>query len=340
MIYDATATGHAFHVAHRVSARVRFCAVYYLGVFLSPSRPAANCRHPSKSNITQSTASQRTGWVLCSWPCALILRISSFSGQAGVIMAPIGRAIILLSSIFRAQAWVSSPYLPATRVHRPLSMAIDYNDPIVAEEFALVQPMDFDDVEIELQEQGIRVPASMNEMDVKLMLVEVRLRSSGKLKGTTEKKKRPDKFASKFEEAMWTKPAFNEFYETLREKDDHNAQNVVAEYVNDKDLALQRYGKDYKALIRKADEALNAPPPVKSPTLIFSGFPANMGEAACKMTLESLGTVVEFECAADDEFPVLRGKVTYEDIEDAKKAVAQYDGMDMGMGTKLELASV
>jgi hypothetical protein len=241
---------------------------------------------------------------------------------------------------FASMAHGFSPLPMSSRsTGRPLLMAIDYNDPVVAEEFALVQPMDFDDVEAELQEKGIRVPASMNEMDVKLMLVEMRLRYSGKLNGTTEKK-RPDKFSSKFEEAMWTKPQFKEFYETLKAKDDHNAQNVIAEYLNDKELALQRYGKDYKALIRKAEAALTAPPPVNSPTLTFSGFPANMGEAACKMTLESLGAVTEFECIEDDDFPVLRGKVTYEDIEDAKKAVAQYDGMDMGMGQKLELASV
>lgn len=58
------------------------------------------------------------------------------------------------------------------------------------------------------------------------------------------------------------------------------------------------------------------------------------------MTLESLGAVTEFECIADDDLPILRGKVTFEDIESAKKAVAQYDGMDMGLGTKLELTSV
>lgn len=65
-----------------------------------------------------------------------------------------------------------------------------------------------------------------------------------------------------------------------------------------------------------------------------------MGEAGCRMTLESLGAVADFECAQDDDFPILRGTVTFEDIETAKKAVAQYDGMDMGMGNKLEMASV
>ena len=105
-------------------------------------------------------------------------------------------------------------------------------------------------------------------------------------------------------------------------------------------MAEQRYGKDYRGLIRQAETALNAPPPVKSTTLQFSGFPANMGETGCKMTLESIGPVVEFECQQDEDFPVLTGKVTFEDIESARKAVEQYNGMDMGMGTSLEMVSV
>lgn len=40
-------------------------------------------------------------------------------------------------------------------------MAIDYNDPVVAEEFAKVQPMDYDDVEAELKEKGIPVSPTM-----------------------------------------------------------------------------------------------------------------------------------------------------------------------------------
>lgn len=177
-----------------------------------------------------------------------------------------------------------------------------------------------------------------SEMEVKLMLVEVRLRFSGRLAGGKPKQK-PDKFSSKLEEALWTKPAFEEFYTGLKANGDNNALNVVAEYLNSKDNAIQRYGKTYAALIRKADAALTAPPPVKSPTLLFAGFPANMGEAACRMTLESVGTVLEFECSQDEDFPILRGKVTFEDIEAAKKAVTQYNGMNMGMGTILEMTS-
>lgn len=236
-------------------------------------------------------------------------------------------------------AWVSPVVLSTQRASTSLKMAIDYNDPIVAQEFAAVQPMSYEEVEEELQLSGIRPSAAMNEMDVKLMLVEMRMRINGTLKGSTPKTK-PTKFASKFEEAMWTKPAFEEFYTSLKAKDDVNVLNVVAEYVNDAALGEQRYGKTYKGLIRQAKAALTAPPPVKSPTLKFSGFPANMGEAGCKMTLEALGPIVEFECEQSDDFPILIGKVTYEDIEAAKKAVEQYSGMDMGMGTQLELLSV
>ena len=53
-------------------------------------------------------------------------------------------------------------------------------------------------------------------------------------------------------------------------------------------MANIRYAKDYKALLRRAEAALTAPPPVKSPKLSFSGFPANMGADACKMTLEAV----------------------------------------------------
>ena len=63
------------------------------------------------------------------------------------------------------------------------------------------------------------------------MLVEMRLRLSGKLGGKSQKK-RPDKFSSKFEEAIWTKPAFEEFYQKIKARGDPNALNVVSEYVN------------------------------------------------------------------------------------------------------------
>jgi hypothetical protein len=45
-------------------------------------------------------------------------------------------------------------------------MAIDYNNPAVAEEYALVQPMDYDDVVAELRNQGAAVSAAMTYVHV------------------------------------------------------------------------------------------------------------------------------------------------------------------------------
>jgi hypothetical protein len=64
-----------------------------------------------------------------------------------------------------------------------------------------------------------------------------------------------------------------------------------------------------------------------------------MGEQGCLMTLQSFGAIEAFDCVQDDDYPILKGTVTFADIESAKTAVAKYNGMDMGMGTVLELVS-
>jgi hypothetical protein len=129
-------------------------------------------------------------------------------------------------------------------------MALDYNNPVVAEEFGKVQPMTYEEVEEELMMSGVRGSPDMNEIDLKLMLVELRLMLSGRMPGkTSSAKKKPAKYSSKFEEALWEKPKFKELYDALKAKGDHNSQNVVAEYMNQPDVALLRYGKEYKNLL-------------------------------------------------------------------------------------------
>jgi len=253
-----------------------------------------------------------------------------------------GLILSFLASVSPTAAWTSSTtmaFSTRTRQQSSLKMAIDYNDPVVAEEFGKVQIMSWEEIEEELNGSGIRAPPSMNDMELKLMLVEMRLRIAGKLEGD-KPKKRPATFKSAFEEAMWTKVAFAAFYAKYEDLSDHNSMNVVKEYMNEPEMAKQRYASSYAVLIEELETALNAPPPVNSPTLVFSGFPANMGESALKMTLEAVGAIAELECEEDSDFPVLKGKVTFEDLESAKAAVAQYNGMDMGMGTLLEMTSV
>jgi hypothetical protein len=226
-----------------------------------------------------------------------------------------------------------------TRATSKLQMALDYNDPVVAEELNQVQILSYDEMEEQLNESGIPVPAAMNEFDVRLMLVEVRLRKAGKMNGGTPKAKKTT-FSSKFEEYMQNADMFRELVEEMKGRGDHNAVNVCAEYVNDPKMANKRYGESYATLIRQISRAITMPKQVKSTKIQFSGFPANMGEAGCKVTLEALGPIVSFDCVASEDFPVLMGTVEFEDMATAQKAVDQYNGMDMGMGTQLELGSV
>lgn len=252
-------------------------------------------------------------------------------------------ALSLFLSAKVVAAWTNVPMFSVRNglTTTSLPMALDYNDPVVAEEFNNVQPLSYEEVEEELMASGVRGSPDLNEMDLKLMLVELRLMLSGKAgKSSGTEKKKPVSYSSKFEEAIWEKPFFNDLFEGLKAKGDHNAQNVAAEYLNEPDTARMRYGKEYKRLLSDIDEALSAAKPVTSPIITFKGFPANMGEVGCKMTLEALGDIEEFECTERDDFPILEGKVTFGDIETAKKAIEQYNGMDMGMGQALEIESV
>lgn len=141
------------------------------------------------------------------------------------------RSFVLASALLfgSGAAWAPSSSRGFAPRQKTALHAIDYNDPVVAAEFAVVQPMSFEDVEEELQQSGIRVPPTMNDMEAKLMLVEMRLRISGTL-GGNEGKKRPAKFSSKLEEAIWTKPAFEEFYSKIKSKGDAATANVVSFY--------------------------------------------------------------------------------------------------------------
>merc|ERR1712127_738498 len=119
-----------------------------------------------------------------------------------------------------------------------LPMAIDYNDPAVMEEFNLIQTMEYDDVVAELAQSGVRAPADMGDMDVKIMLVELRTVMSA---GTPSPDKPPTSYGSTFEEYLWTKPVFKEYYENLKAEGDHNKMNVAAEYCNEGEDARARY---------------------------------------------------------------------------------------------------
>lgn len=104
----------------------------------------------------------------------LWLALSHAPLAAALLIAPYPSA---LSAPLRTRASSLSHFARSG----PLVAALDYKDPVVATEFAAVQQQGMDEVEEELGAAGIMVPPTMNEIDARLMLVEMRLRKSGKL---------------------------------------------------------------------------------------------------------------------------------------------------------------
>lgn len=223
-------------------------------------------------------------------------------------------------------------------------MALDANDPLVAKEFTSLQGVDTDDIVDELAGAGIVCPPTMNDMEMRMMLIEVRMRKAGTFQATKKKPVKPESFASDFERAMWEKPAFKALYESWQVDKNTNAMNLASEHINNVKRAKDRYAgtPNYVETIAAIEEALNAKVvrEVTSSMIMFNGFPSNMGDAGVKMTLEAIGAVVSFSSETSDDGMTLSGRVEFEDVATAKQAVDKYDGMDMGLGTKLELESV
>jgi len=219
-------------------------------------------------------------------------------------------------------------------------MAIDYNDPAVMEEFNAIQTMEYDDVVDELAQSGVRAPADMGDMDVKLMLVELRTVTKAPGADSSGAETPPSSYGSVFEEYLWTKPVFKDLYEGLKADGDHNKMNVAAEYCNEPEDAKSRYYSAYTQFMDDIEDALNARAEVTTPKVQFSGFPANMGEAGLKMTLEAVGEIEDMACSESDDGVTLVGEVTFGSIDVAKAAIEQYDGMDMGVGDTLKMVSI
>merc|ERR1719161_1671222 len=180
----------------------------------------------------------------------------------------------------------------------------------------------------------------MNDFDLRSMLVELRLMKAGK--GASAKpKKKPTSYANDFERALYEKPAFKELFEEYQKLRQQNEINLCMEHLINPKKAKELYGGNarYAETIAKIEEALNAKVEQKvvSGKIAFAGFPANMGEAGVKMTLEAFGPVSDFACESDGMS--MSGKAEFADAETAKSAIDKYDGVDMGLGVKLAITA-
>ena len=254
-------------------------------------------------------------------------------------------ALLFLGAAGFLVPWTPCPAAPlrgplALRRHASPIAALDMNDPDVAEEYAAVMAFDTEQIQDELGLSGIVAPDTMNDFEMRSMLVEMRLMKAGK--GASSPKKppsRPTSFANDFEKALYEKPAYKALYERFKNARLQNEINLCVEYVNDKRQAKERYGgtAKYDETVKEIEEALNAKVEqvVKSGRLFFSGFPSNMGESAVKMTLEAFGPLKDFTCEESDDGMSLTGRAEFEETDAAKAAIDKYDGVDMGLGTTL-----
>jgi hypothetical protein len=199
-------------------------------------------------------------------------------------------------------------------------------------------------VHSELLNAGVyKEDGQTSELDARLMLTEVRLLSSGRMPGGKASRPKPASYSCNYEKYMWECDAYRAMYDRYDRLADSNAINLMMEYANNPEEARPVYEGGYAALMKEVDEALATPNKpkekrrVKSPKLRFNGFPANMGEQGCRMTLEALGNLASFECAVSEDELTLSGVAEYEDTETAQKAVDQYDGFDMGGGSNLRI---
>merc|ERR1712217_153250 len=96
-----------------------------------------------------------------------------------------------------------------------------------------------------------------------------------------------------------------------------NNANWCIEYLNDPALCKKRYVgmQEYEDTVAKIEEALNArvEQKVSSGKVKFSGFPANMGEAGLRSTLQAFGNVVSLSSEESDDYMTLEGQVEFEE---------------------------
>ena len=208
---------------------------------------------------------------------------------------------------------------------------IDPTSPEMMAEFEKLKDVSMADINAELEMMGIPTTPDMDDMSVKLRLMEARI-----IMGAPDAAG-PPAGASAYEVLIYEKPEIKTYVDGLYNKGDINGANAFMEYVNDRPGAEMRYGKEdvYKAVFAVAEEMMAAPS-FTSAKLSFAGFPM-MGEDALRGQMESVGAVVTF--SIDEEDPVLgcKGKVEFEEEASAVTAVDKWDGADMGNEVTLTL---
>eukprot|EP00468_Gymnochlora_sp_CCMP2014_P008666 CAMPEP_0167752472 /NCGR_PEP_ID=MMETSP0110_2-20121227/7159_1 /TAXON_ID=629695 /ORGANISM="Gymnochlora sp., Strain CCMP2014" /LENGTH=257 /DNA_ID=CAMNT_0007638095 /DNA_START=309 /DNA_END=1082 /DNA_ORIENTATION=+ len=151
-----------------------------------------------------------------------------------------------------------------------------------------------------------------------------------------------DPDAEGWEKWRYERPKLRELYQFYGENFRTERQNVLVEYCNDPEKARERYGnvEDYKELMDRIQKIMETPP-VLSPKVSFDGFPSFMDEETIRGTFEEFGEILSLDMEIpDDESLGISGVVEFDSVEAGQKAIAQWNGVDMGLGVNLSLRAL
>ena len=148
----------------------------------------------------------------------------------------------------------------------------------------------------------------------------------------------PTEKSNPSEWARYRNPNLDRYLDRVLSSGDQNRFNCMIEYMDEKDVAIARYGNSklyqnvFEITQKYLDEKIT-----RSSTILFSGFPSAMDSDAIKQSMEEFGSVTSVDTQIDEDKDIVTGKIIFDDPDDAEKACKKWDGVDMGMGVTLSL---
>jgi len=181
----------------------------------------------------------------------------------------------------------------------------------------------------------VPVPPGLSGEDLKWMWVQVSIMM---------RPEKPQKVegATGWEYWRYERPRLNELYNFYRENFKTERQNLLQEYCEDPPRARERYGDsaDYVEIMNMIQNIMNTPAK-KTPKIRYAGFPSMLDEETIRNTFTEFGEIVELQMTpAADEMGDVSGTVEFDSTEAAQKAIAQWNGVDMGMGMHLKIEMI
>ena len=214
---------------------------------------------------------------------------------------------------------------------------IDFDTPENKVEYRKVEFLSRESCELELNSHAIPVFDSESDMDVRLKLLETRIRLK-----EADKPPEPGPNDPPFQKLVYKRPDIWKYTQKLYDCGDINSYNVFIEYVTNATEARMKYGSEqyYRDVMDRA-QAMMDMEPFKSKIIDFAGFPASMGEEMIKLSLAEFGPLESIDLRVNPKDPdTMTGRAIFQEQSAADKAVEMWNEADMGLGTVMSLKYV